>query len=536
LSARARTRRVCDGEDKTSMVVRTRTPVSPGRKDPASGSSDPEVSKLAAFVVLGQRNNWGKTGSAESLGLHDVGALTSRCKRIPSNPSRMSWKRHSSTFGIMPVVVKRNKKKRSRKGSAAGEARAGGAVDGGRGKLHFTVGSLPRSGGGPKGGFFDFERELDLLKAALLYADRVRMCSVGASFMSGLDDLSNMSLDGKLAVIRKYLPVVEPGATPEQLERTYELMESVKGARGGSGRRGFSPQARLAARQLINQGWSRIEGRVRQEYRGVGAEGFREALRTRLVELHPFAHISAEKILDMGMAADQGLGDVIDSDEIYDEYLDGVLDAVGNGGTYPLFDDLTGDIVGEAVRNGIILPSEGAVARGKHGGLSGGLLRRLPLFERATIPEVLDVREELAEHLSAFREAVAGYAEAIGPASWSEGFAEEADRVFREKVAPAVDRIERAVENNRDLRELTYRFGPPMVAGGSIPSISAFVGTGSVLTSVALLAAGLTVGAYQGAAAHRIKRKELEGNQLYFYYRAGTELTGPKGNRRMGRA
>ncbi len=163
-------------------------------------------------------------------------------------------------------------------------------------------------------------------------------------------------------------------------------------------------------------------------------------------------------------------------------------------------------------------------------------MRRLPLFERATIPEVLDVREELAEHLSAFREAVAGYAEAIGPASWSEGFAEEADRVFREKVAPAVDRIERAVENNRDLRELTYRFGPPMVAGGSIPSISAFVGTGSVLTSVALLAAGLTVGAYQGAAAHRIKRKELEGNQLYFYYRAGTELTGPKGNRRMGRA
>ena len=95
-------------------------------------------------------------------------------------------------------MTKRGRKKRKgrRKGSSGEAAAAGRVVEGGgrdRG-FHFTVGSLPQSGAGPAGGFFDFERELDLLKAALLYADRVTLCSVGASFMSALDDLGNMDL------------------------------------------------------------------------------------------------------------------------------------------------------------------------------------------------------------------------------------------------------------------------------------------------------------------------------------------------------
>ncbi len=419
-------------------------------------------------------------------------------------------------------MAKRNKRKRRARGTTP-DGGVRGAVDG-RGKLHFTVGSLPGKGVGPRGGFFDFERELDLLKAALLYADRVRLCSVGASFMSGLDDLSNMSLDGKLALIRKYLPVIQPGATPEQLETTRQLMEAVKGARGGRGR--FGPQQVFAARKLLNEGWKEIEGRVQEEYRGVGADGFREALRSGLVDLQPFARISAEKIMEMGISDERGASGVVDADETYDEYLDGILDAVGDGKTYPLFDDLTGGIVGEAVRNGLIVPSRGAVARGRHGGLSGDLLRRLPLFERASVPEILDIRKELAEHLDAFRVAVSGFADAVGSASWDEDFAEEAERVFREKVAPAVHRIEQAVEDNRSMKGLSLRFGPPAAAGAA-SGLNAFVGGGSVLGSLALLAAG----AYTGMAAHRIKRQETEGNQLYFYYRAGTLLRGRGGNR-----
>lgn len=394
--------------------------------------------------------------------------------------------------------------------------------------VHFTVGSLPAKGSGPKGGFFDFERELGPLKASLLYADRVTLCSVGASFMRSLDDLGKMPLNGKLALIRKYIPMIHPAASPEQLEQTYQIIESVKSGRvrDGSGRLGA--QAMFKSRRYLDETWSQLQGRVQEEYSGVGAEGFREALQSGLVKLQPFKHISAEKIMGMGMATDRGSSNVIDPDETYEEYRDQILAAVGNSKTYPLFDDLTGDdIVRKAIRRNLISPSQGAVARSKHGGLSGDLLQRLPMFERAGVPAVLDIRKELSDHLTDFREAVGTYAEVIGPASWDEDFAEEASRIFREKVNPAVTNIEQAVEANRDLKELSYRFGPP-AAVAVASSVGAFVGSSSVLGDVALLATGLGAAAYQGLAAHIKARKQVEANQLYFYYRAGKSLSASK--------
>ena len=384
--------------------------------------------------------------------------------------------------------------------------------------LHFTVGSLPTSGKGPAGGFFDFGRELELLKAALLYADRVKLVSVGASFMAALDDLGSLNKERRIALLRKHLPQMEPGATPEQLENTYKLMEAVGGASRAAraARRRFGPQDLFAGRRVLDEGWQKMRNFVEEQFRAVGGDGFREALRSGLVELHPFTHISGEGFMDMSMASELGNPVDMHEDETYEEYADRVFAAVQDARTYPLFDDVTGGMVAEAARKGLILPSKGAVARGRHGGLSGDLLRRLPLFERATVPEVLDIRRDLSEHLDAFREAVAGFAETIGPASWDQDFAEEAERVFRERVAPTVRQIEHAVDENRSLKGLSLRFGP-LAAAGTASSLNAFVGSGSVLGSLALLAAGV----YQGVAAHGLKRKETEGNRLYFYYRAG---------------
>lgn len=421
----------------------------------------------------------------------------------------------------MAKRIKKKSRRRRNKGATSDAAATLPATE--RGQLHFTIGSLPRRGGG-SAGFFNFAHELDLLKAGLLYADQVKVCSVGASFMAGLDDLSNASLEDKLSIIRTYLPLIEPGATPEQLENTYELMEAVKGGRRASRSSKFGPREMFEARRFLDVGWQGIEAFVQEQFQSVGAEGFRTALRSGLVELHPFEHISAEKIVDMGMRSELAMPpDWIDADETYKEYTERIFATLGNGNTYPLFDDLTSDIVAEAIRNRLILPSQGAVARGRHSGLSGDLLQHLPLFERATIPEILDIRKALAEHVAAFREAVAEFAEVIGPASWDEEFGEEAERVFRERVVPAVHRIERAVEESQDLRELSFRFGPPVAVGGA-SSLGAFVGSGSVLASVAVLAAGVAAGAYQGAAFHRESRRALEGNQLYFYHRAGTLL------------
>ena len=84
-----------------------------------------------------------------------------------------------------------------------------------------------------------------------------------------------------------------------------------------------------------------------------------------------------------------------------------------------------------------------------------------------------------------------------------------------------MERIEERVEGDPDLKELSYRYGPTLLGGAF--SIGALLASGSALGDLAALAAGLSSG-WHAVAARRSQRKELEGERLYFYYRAGKML------------
>ncbi len=271
-------------------------------------------------------------------------------------------------------------------------------------------------------------------------------------------------------------------------------------------------------RRLDADLWKPIRDHVESTLDEWGAVAFKVALRSGLVDVRPFAATTPEKLLELGKATGRKATDPF-ADDAYEEYRKTILKAVSDGNTYPLFDDLTaGDVVRKAVRQGIILPSPGAKRRGKHGGLSGDLLQRLPMFEKASVSEVLDIRKELSQYLGAFRVAVASSAATIESASWEvERFAEEAELVFQENVGPTVDQIEARVKTDRSLKELSYRYGPPLLGG--VSSIGAVLAGGSALGALAALTAGLASG-WQAAATRRNQRKELEGERLYFYYRA----------------
>ena len=66
----------------------------------------------------------------------------------------------------------------------------------------------------------DFRSELGLLKAALIYADNVRLVSVGASTVATLDELRRMPASAKLGLIRNLSPLMQADATPEKPHNT----------------------------------------------------------------------------------------------------------------------------------------------------------------------------------------------------------------------------------------------------------------------------------------------------------------------------
>src|SRR5215218_8897151 len=132
---------------------------------------------------------------------------------------------------------------------------------------------------------------------------------------------------------------------------------------------------------MVKEQESELRDMILEQHRAAGIEGFRETVKSGFLEVHSFRETSAEAIL---AAVIRGRGSLLAGVDLLDvliEYIDLVSAAVEDGSTYPLFDDLTGDFVAEAVRAGLIATSEMTTASGRYGGLTGDLLRRLPLFE-----------------------------------------------------------------------------------------------------------------------------------------------------------
>jgi hypothetical protein len=81
-------------------------------------------------------------------------------------------------------------------------------------------------------------------------------------------------------------------------------------------------------------------------------------------------------------------------------------------------------------------------------------LGRLPAFPKASISEILDIRNELQAPLVRFRAGMAELGKVIESAAFDEGFAEQLDELYRAKVEPAILEIEEQVRTNTYLRVL----------------------------------------------------------------------------------
>jgi hypothetical protein len=261
---------------------------------------------------------------------------------------------------------------------------------------------------------------------------------------------------------------------------------------------------------------------VLEQHQAAGIEGFREAVGSGVLEIHPFRQTSAEAVIEAMIRGRGNLLYGIDLADMLEEYIEQASGALENSATYPLFDDLTGDFVAEAIRAGLISASEASTARGRYSGISADLLQRLPMFETATLSDVLAIGRELEIPLRGFRLAVADFSREIRSAAWEPGFPDEADALFREKVEPAVETIEHDIRENRSLEEFawrTARYG----AGPGV--IGAVVGSMADLTQLAGVAFGVGSGVVKALAERRDKARKIHGNQLYFYYRAGKALS-----------
>ncbi|MEW6404167.1 MAG: hypothetical protein AB1649_20415, partial [Chloroflexota bacterium] len=347
--------------------------------------------------------------------------------------------------------------------------------------LHITIGAAVN-------GKLEITHELRMLKAALLYADRVKVCSLTSSMLVTILPLLNLSEDQALEAIEQWLPLLGK----IEIDQITALIQQYKNLK--------RKKIRTKHELILLGNLKKVLSKFREDIGKVsenllitaGVEGLLVALQSGLVEFD---------LLN------------VNSPDLINDFFEKIKASMLSGTTYPLLDDQTGNLVKAALDAGKFEISNAPLVRAKQVGLSAGLFEKLPLLDNATIDEVIDVRKELEKPLIRFRSAIISFSEEIESATWDKDFPFEVDQVFRSKVEPAMLDIHEAFRANNPIQRLIQSFAdkPLLLPGTS--ALGYMISQASELPAIIGLAAGASVAALDGIRQWREKNTEIERNQ-----------------------
>ncbi len=350
-------------------------------------------------------------------------------------------------------------------------------------------------------------RDIQLLKAALLYADSVTLCSPTASWYLSRLRFTELTDEKQ----RLEFALQKSDLTAQERKLAIQLFELYSQLR-------IKPDRTPAETALMHEMgrefstvWQFIQDDVTSDAHEAGVDELQPALDSGFVTIH---------LLDM-----DGVG------EFADEFLRVIGNAVLSGETYPLFDAGTGFLIQSAIHDGLITPSTVNVTHSRSSMLSADILQRLPQFESASFEDILHTRKELAEPLIRFRAAVLSYASEMQSAPWDKDFRVEAEHLVIERIRPAVLEIEQAAQESSFVRALRHKgltdqgLWKPAALGIAASSLDYF----AHFAHAALMAGAVMTLAelrefvriwHEVRQEHAAAESEIKRSQLYFVYKA----------------
>lgn len=362
----------------------------------------------------------------------------------------------------------------------------------------------------------NIDRELQYVKSALLYADSILLISPLAYMSTQLSkgEAANertilRMLDYIMPLYAEYYPA-EASELQASANKLSEIFYSKKYK--------YLPMKQKIA---FRRGAIELAAMVDASFQKLIGENQSKDLQTLLksdrLHLQKFEH---------------NLSDV---DGCITEYVSMLPQSIKN--SYPLFDELSNDLMVNAMKARIIQFDDIERRKITHAGLSDNMIQRLPAFDEATIDEILDIRKELDPSLTRYRAKMLSYSDSIQALPWDDSFKNECSELYYREVAPAVQEIAELTSENSFIRNLGYATisnGDFLKSvGGLICSIAAggVIGAfnNAISTDKAVLISGSAWAVTKISESYRehIKNKrEIEKKDLYFYYQAGKRLKG----------
>jgi hypothetical protein len=379
------------------------------------------------------------------------------------------------------------------------------------------------------------DKEIRMVKAAILYADKVKLYSPKVPSILAISRFNNFPLNLRLEFFEKIIPYLSSADNADKLSASLKEYRKVQ----------HKQQLDIHELQLkkefekkLEQNWKYIAEQTSQFVAESQIDQINSAIKAGVLELHEFENSDNDSaalnlLIESTAAATSLKANRLVSKPDQDrhwigEFVEHISNSVSDDSTYPLLDNLTGNLVTAGLSSKTPENSGFGIERGKQTELARYLLERLPLFEQASVDQILDIRKELDKPLARFRGAIIKYSEDIKSTPWGNDFPPEADKIYLRDVKPALLDMEEDIQSNKFLATLVRKLAekPAVLPTGSLFSIAISQFSSLPKELAASLGIGLASASliYEAYAEWARKNQAIEQNKLYFYYGAGKRL------------
>lgn len=300
--------------------------------------------------------------------------------------------------------------------------------------------------------------ELDLVKAALLYGDKVTLISPVTTMLLRVEDLKQFSPREQIDLLRRVAPILMPA---DQAPDFQQGLAQIEGLLSSPGRDG-SWRKQLLRMQILQQ-FEPIRQRLADAVEDIGDQaGLNQLARARAQGLVRIESADPGDAMDLLVSciaaaklAETGEKQVDPhTNQIVETFVEKLSRHLSSGREYLIFDQPVANLTEAAIREGLFSPAKGSTGRSAQAMGASALMGRLPTFPNATVDDVLDIRMALAPSLTPFRSAMATISKTFTSAAWESDFADEVHDVWVERVLPAVEAIDASVRDDTSLLSL----------------------------------------------------------------------------------
>lgn len=338
------------------------------------------------------------------------------------------------------------------------------------------------------------EKDIRLIKLALLYSDKITLLSPKTSMIVGAIQMGNLTDSQRMAFIQEVAPILDPDFSVNQLDEYLDIVKSLK------------------AKKIRSKSELVILGKYKSMMKKMEKETFKVAekfyINSNFEQLMPLIETGNLELKEFDFTA-------MDDDKFVEYMSNEIHELLSQSGSkYPIFDELMGDLAhkySEEKKLSFQEQNPLEIQMGKE------IILQLPNIDRISIEEILNLKIELENELSRFKGAILDFSKEVDSSPFSMDAKYEIKKQYEYHIKPELATLRSKMNGNKFYKHLRDE----LLSNSSSHLTQATFLLG--LCSIFEFEKILSVTGVLGETAYKAYKKKIENsrqikeNPLFFY-------------------